>query len=192
MTHWPLSTFLYFVDSFYLSFPVPSYLTIYSCTLMEGKEREINTCAQPPCFIRWPRTFLQMKIKLSNSKKCFKIQFWLASCNLYDLGVGKNLPTKIQSPEAVKEKAGEPASLKIKTNEWLTEQHIKTLCQEFFSSRGLCENFKLPCSSFLEATWQYPNFLMLYQSATSANLFLYIYYSQLTKLCVFMCVYAYI
>ena len=77
VTHRPLPTFPCFVDSFYLSFPVPLSLTIHSCTLtlMGGKEREINTCAQPPCFIRRPRTFLQMKVKLSNSKKCFKIQF---------------------------------------------------------------------------------------------------------------------
>ena len=93
----------------------------------------------------------------------FSNPIWLASCNLYELGVGKNLfQQRFKSPGAVKEKAGESASLKIKTDEWLTEHHIKTLCAKNFFKAGDCVkilNFHV--AAFWKATWQYPNFLML-------------------------------
>lgn len=77
--------------------------------------------------------------------------------------MGKTFLTKIQSPESVKEKAGEFASLKIKTHEWHTQTQntIKRLCIKNFFKGGDCVkilNFHV--ATFWKATWQYlPKFL---------------------------------
>lgn len=66
--------------------------------------------------------------------------------------MGKNLfQQRFESPGVVKGKAGESASLKIKTDEWLTEHHIKTLCAKSFFKAGDCVKIlNFHCRSFLE------------------------------------------